>query len=87
MQRLQNVVVLPLKRRVRINIEGEASYFRLRELRRALPDVIVKVRTPASACSVVLTDNQSSRPRAFLPSVALSLSRKIKTTTAAARVR
>jgi DNA-directed RNA polymerase III subunit RPC1 len=40
----QTITVLPRKNRLRIYIDGPDKYYRLRELKRLLPDVVVKVR-------------------------------------------
>lgn len=40
---LQSITVIPRKNRLRIYVDGADKYYRLRELKRALPDVVVKV--------------------------------------------
>ena len=40
----QSITVLPRKSRLRIYIDGADKYYRLRELKRVLPDVVVKAR-------------------------------------------
>lgn len=35
--------MLPRKGRLRIYVDGDMKYYRLRELKRTLPDVVVKV--------------------------------------------
>lgn len=40
----QTITVLPRRNRLRIYVDGADKYYRLRELKRVLPDVVVKVR-------------------------------------------
>lgn len=40
---LQSIIVLPRKNRLRVYVDSEDKYYRLRELKRGLPDVVVKV--------------------------------------------
>ncbi|KZV97740.1 beta and beta-prime subunits of DNA dependent RNA-polymerase [Exidia glandulosa HHB12029] len=56
-----SVGVLPNKNRIRIFVEGEGSYFRLRELRRALPDVIVKGVPSVQRAVIVKKDKEDKR--------------------------
>lgn len=37
------VTVIPRKNRLRIYVEGQDRYYRLRELKRLLPSVVIKV--------------------------------------------
>ncbi len=46
----QSVIVLPRKNRLRIYVDTEDKYYRLRELKRGLADVVVKVR-PFPLCA------------------------------------
>lgn len=39
----QSITIIPRKNRLRIYVDGPDKYYRLRELKRALPDVVVKV--------------------------------------------
>ena len=40
----QSITVIPRKNRLRVYVDGVDKYYRLRELKRVLPDVVVKVR-------------------------------------------
>lgn len=40
---MQSVIMLPKKNRIRIYVDGDMKYYRLRELKRALSSVVVKV--------------------------------------------
>ena len=44
----QSITIIPRKNRLRIYVDGPDKYYRLRELKRALPDVVVKVGNPWS---------------------------------------
>jgi DNA-directed RNA polymerase III subunit RPC1 len=44
----QSITVLPRKNRLRVYIDGQDKYYRLRELKRGLPDVVVKVPSSTS---------------------------------------
>lgn len=39
----QSITVIPRKNRLRIYVDSQDKYYRLRELKRALPSVVVKV--------------------------------------------
>ena len=41
----QSITIIPRKNRLRIYVDGPDKYYRLRELKRALPEVVVKVRS------------------------------------------
>lgn len=47
----QSITVMPRRNRLRLYVDGADKYYRLRELKRLLPEVVVKVdlRTIASA--------------------------------------
>lgn len=38
----QSITIIPRRHRLRIYVDGPDKYYRLRELKRALPDVVVK---------------------------------------------
>jgi hypothetical protein len=40
---LQTITVIPKRNRLRLYIDGPDKYYRLRELKRVLPEVVVKV--------------------------------------------
>ena len=44
----QSITIIPRKNRLLIYIDGPDKYYRLRELKRALPDVVVKVGNPCA---------------------------------------
>ena len=41
----QSITIIPSRNRLRIYVDGPDKYYRLRELKRALPDVVVKVQS------------------------------------------
>jgi DNA-directed RNA polymerase III subunit RPC1 len=41
----QSITVIPRRNRLRIYVDTQDKYYRLRELKRGLPDVVVKVCT------------------------------------------
>lgn len=61
----QSITVIPRKNRLRVYVDGVDKYYRLRELKRVLPDVVVKVRRPARPDDVF--NSYFHLDRAFLP--------------------
>jgi DNA-directed RNA polymerase III subunit RPC1 len=39
----KSIIIIPKRNRLRIYVDGADKYYRLRDLKRALPDVVVKV--------------------------------------------
>ena len=40
----KSIIIIPKRNRLRIYVDGADKYYRLRDLKRALPEVVVKVR-------------------------------------------
>ena len=41
----KSIIIIPKRNRLRIYVDGADKYYRLRDLKRALPEVVVKVST------------------------------------------
>ena len=39
----KSIIIIPKRNRLRIYVDGADKYYRLRDLKRALPEVVVKV--------------------------------------------
>ena len=57
----QSITVLPQKNRLRVYIDGPDKYYRLRELRRALPDVVVKGVTTIQRAIINIKEKDDHR--------------------------
>jgi DNA-directed RNA polymerase III subunit RPC1 len=64
----QSIAVLPRKNRLRIYVDTQDKFYRLRELKRGLSDVVVKVGTPNSAvvCISMLSQGVPTIQRAVI---------------------
>ena len=65
----QSITIIPRKNRLRIYVDGADKYYRLRELKRSLPEVVVKVRLIPNAsmdCSLQLSQGVPTIRRAII---------------------
>ncbi|KAF8516014.1 hypothetical protein BU17DRAFT_76736 [Hysterangium stoloniferum] len=56
-----SVIILPRKNRLRIYVDGETKYYRLRELKRSLPEVVVKGVPTLQRAIINVKDKEDAR--------------------------
>ena len=58
---LQSIIIIPHKNRLRIYVDGLDKYYRLHELKRGLPDIVVKGVPTISRAVINIKDQDDAK--------------------------